>query len=189
MHLLQVLSALEENADRAQRAIAQATGLSLAKVNFCLKKLVAKGHVKLRNVARNPNKLGYLYLLTPEGVKAKSQLTYSFVRQAAAQYNAVYGKVLGCIEEIAAAGATDVVFLGTGDVAEVCYDALSRHGRLKLRAVLDDRHQGSQFRGHPVKPERSLQEVSPRVPVLLCDPDLLRKAKALVGDRALHVLR
>jgi MarR family transcriptional regulator, temperature-dependent positive regulator of motility len=188
LHLWQVLVALEENSDRAQRSIAASTGMSLSKVNFCLKRLVDKGHVKLRNVARNPNKLGYLYVLTPEGMREKSRLTYHFVRRAAAEYNRVYSRVIDCLEHIAGKGSKAIVFYGTGDIAEVCYQALSNHGRLALAAVIDDARCGSQFHGTEVRSARWLREQGDGLPVLLCDADHLLRAREWFGEERLHVL-
>ncbi len=188
MHLLQVLSALEENSDRPQRAIAEATGLSLAKVNYCLKRLVEKGHIKLRNVARNPNKLGYLYLLTPGGIREKSRLTYHFMRRAATQYGEVHGRVRSRLEHIASSGVNAVVFYGAGEIAEVCYHALVDHGRMQLAAVVDDERKNSEFHGMTVRAEEWLRESGDGVPVLVCEPELLARARKLVGAKRLHVL-
>ena len=71
----------------SQRELAQALGVSLGAANYCLKALVEKGWVKLENFQKNPNKLGYLYLLTPMGISAKAQLTASFLRRKLAEYD------------------------------------------------------------------------------------------------------
>ena len=44
-----------------------------------MKKLIEKGCVKLISFSRNPNKVGYVYLLTPKGIEQKSKLTFSFL--------------------------------------------------------------------------------------------------------------
>ena len=54
--------------------------------NYCLKALVDKGWLKLENFQRSPNKIGYLYLLTPMGIAAKSQLTASFLKIKLKEY-------------------------------------------------------------------------------------------------------
>ena len=58
-----------------QRELARTTGLNLKKVNYCLQKLLEKGYIKFQRVRKNPDKRSYLYILTPAGLKAKSQLT------------------------------------------------------------------------------------------------------------------
>ena len=69
-----------------QRALAEALGVSLGAANYCLKALVQKGWVKLESFHKNPNKLGYLYLLTPLGIAAKATLTVSFLKRKLNEY-------------------------------------------------------------------------------------------------------
>ena len=70
-----ILRILESNPGMSQRDIARELGVSLGKVNYCLKALVQKGHVKAKNFKNSQNKAGYLYLLTPGGVKAEAVIT------------------------------------------------------------------------------------------------------------------
>lgn len=83
---LDAMRLLETNPEMTQRELAKALGVSLGAANFCLKALVDKGWVKLENFHKNPNKLGYLYLLTAKGIAAKAQLTASFLRRKIAEY-------------------------------------------------------------------------------------------------------
>ena len=83
---LDAMRLLETNPEMTQRELAKALGVSLGAANFCLKALVDKGWVKLENFHKNPNKLGYLYLLTAKGIAAKTQLTASFLRRKIAEY-------------------------------------------------------------------------------------------------------
>lgn len=76
----QILKLLEQNPAASQRELARAAGVSLGKLNYCLKALVAKGLVKAENFKRNPNKLGYLYVLTPQGIAERARLTVEFLR-------------------------------------------------------------------------------------------------------------
>ena len=77
----------------SQRELAEALGVSVGAANYCLKALVEKGWVKLENFQKNPNKLGYLYLLTPMGIAAKVQLTASFLRRKMAEYEALRAEI------------------------------------------------------------------------------------------------
>ena len=70
----------------SQRQLADSLGVSLGAANYCMKALVEKGWVKLENFQKNRNKLGYLYLLTPKGITAKTQLTASFLRRKLIEY-------------------------------------------------------------------------------------------------------
>src|SRR3989304_5926386 len=58
--------------------MAQELGMSLGKANYVLRALLGKGFVKIQNFRSSSNKRGYAYLLTPEGVAAKGQLTPLF---------------------------------------------------------------------------------------------------------------
>jgi EPS-associated MarR family transcriptional regulator len=64
-------------------------GVSLGKVNYCIKKLTEKGLIKLANFTHNPNKVGYAYLLTPSGVDEKARLTFSFLKRKVIEYKAL----------------------------------------------------------------------------------------------------
>ena len=70
----------------SQRQLADNLGVSLGAANYCMKALVEKGWVKLENFQKNPNKLGYLYLLTPMGITAKTQLTANFLKRKLTEY-------------------------------------------------------------------------------------------------------
>ena len=76
---LDLLRKLESNPEYTQRELSQEMGVSLGKVNYCMKKLVEKGWIKLMNFSRNPNKVGYVYLLTPKGIEEKTKLTFAFL--------------------------------------------------------------------------------------------------------------
>ena len=61
-------------------------GVSLGKVNYCMKKLTEKGLIKLANFTHNPNKMGYVYLLTPRGIEEKTKLTFLFLKRKVIEY-------------------------------------------------------------------------------------------------------
>ena len=86
---LQVLRLIAQNPSLTQRELASVLGVSLGKANYCLKALVVKGLVKIESFAKSPNKLGYAYLLTPQGVAQKATLTTSFLRHKLEEYEAL----------------------------------------------------------------------------------------------------
>ncbi len=81
-----LLKTLEENPGLSQRDLAKKLGVSLGKVNFCLKALVTKGSVKIKNFRNNDNKLAYAYLLTPRGIEDKARITMDFLRYKTQEY-------------------------------------------------------------------------------------------------------
>ena len=82
-----VLKILKDNPAMTQRQLSKELGLSLGKTNYVLHALIDKGLMKLSNFKRSDNKVGYLYLLTPEGVEEKSILAKNFLERKSAQYN------------------------------------------------------------------------------------------------------
>jgi len=76
---LDLLRKLELNPECTQRELSLEMGVSLGKVNYCMKKIIEKGLVKLSNFTHNSNKMGYSYLLTPKGIEEKSRLTFAFL--------------------------------------------------------------------------------------------------------------
>ena len=82
-----VLKILKDNPAMTQRQLSKELGLSLGKTNYVLHALMDKGLMKLSNFKRSDNKVGYLYLLTPEGVEEKSILAKNFLERKSDQYN------------------------------------------------------------------------------------------------------
>ena len=83
---LDLLRRLESNPEYTQRELSQEMGVSLGKINYCMRKLTEKGLIKLTNFTHNPNKMGYAYLLTPSGIEARSRLTFSFLKRKIIEY-------------------------------------------------------------------------------------------------------
>lgn len=70
----------------SQRQMAKALGLSLGKTNYCVRALLAKGWLKLQKFSDNPHKQAYVYLLIPEGITNKAQLTIRFLQRKQQEY-------------------------------------------------------------------------------------------------------
>ena len=81
-----LLRKLELNPECTQRELSKEMGISLGKVNYCIKKLVEQGWVKLTNFSNNPNKVGYAYFLTAKGIEEKTRLTYAFLKIKTKEY-------------------------------------------------------------------------------------------------------
>ena len=81
-----ILRILSDNPDVSQRELAEALGVSLGKVNYCLKALKEKGLIKARNFKNNPVKRGYLYILTPQGIEEKAKVTARFFKRKLNEY-------------------------------------------------------------------------------------------------------
>lgn len=81
-----VLTYVAAHPDASQRELARALGISVGKVNYCLKALVQRGWLKLQNFRRSDNKLAYAYVLTPHGLEEKINVTHAFLRNKLAEY-------------------------------------------------------------------------------------------------------
>ena len=88
-----VLRLLETQPDLNQREMAKALGVSLGGINYCLRALVAKGLIKMHNFQANENKLGYAYLLTPQGLTEKLSLTAHFLQRKQQEYAALKAEI------------------------------------------------------------------------------------------------
>ena len=71
---LDILRKIDKNPKISQRSLANDLGLSLGKLNYCIKELNKKRLVKMKNFSRNKNKLNYIYILTPKGILKKTEL-------------------------------------------------------------------------------------------------------------------
>ena len=82
-----VLRKVQKKPQSTQRELAKELGFSLGKLNYCLKALKAKGFIKIENFKKNPNKLNYIYALTPKGISVKAKLTINFMAQKMKEYD------------------------------------------------------------------------------------------------------
>ena len=77
----------------SQRRLAMSLGVSLGKVNFCLRALVDKGWVKANNFRRSDNKLAYAYVLTSAGIEEKGRLTKHFLQRKLDEFDALQKEI------------------------------------------------------------------------------------------------
>ena len=82
-----ILKNIKNYPKSSQRDLAQKVGISLGKLNYCLKALIDKGHVKIENFKNNNNKINYFYVLTPRGINEKTKLTISFMKRKMKEYD------------------------------------------------------------------------------------------------------
>ena len=85
----QILKHLQEDPNISQRELAERLGISLGKVNYCLRGFVEKGWVKAKNFKNSNNKLAYAYVLTPKGIEEKTRVTVRFLKVRMQQYDEI----------------------------------------------------------------------------------------------------
>lgn len=88
-----ILKILEKNPEISQRDLARELGVSLGRVNFCLKALIDVGLLKVTNFRNSRNKMAYMYLLTPRGVKEKSLITERFLKLKIQEFQALEAEI------------------------------------------------------------------------------------------------
>ena len=86
---LQLLKLLQTHPHLSQRELAAKMGVSLGKVNYCMRALIEKGLVKLENFCHAESKRKYAYLLTSAGIEEKTRITLAFLRRKEAEYEAI----------------------------------------------------------------------------------------------------
>ena len=84
---LDLMHIIEQDGTASQRLIAQNSGLSIGKVNYCLKALADIGFIKIRNFNNSNKKLNYAYILTPKGIQEKSVITKQFIIKKKQEYD------------------------------------------------------------------------------------------------------
>ena len=90
-----ILRLIEKKSRTSQRAIAEQLGYSLGKLNYCLKALKTKGLIKMKNFEKNPNKINYIYVLTPRGIAEKTKLTINFMKRKMKEYDELKREIRG----------------------------------------------------------------------------------------------
>jgi EPS-associated MarR family transcriptional regulator len=99
---LELLRLLEQHPEYSQRQMSSALGVSLGKAHYLLKALLDKGWVKARNFKRSANKAGYLYVLTPNGVRQRLHLTRAFLARKEREYDELQAQIAALRAELAA---------------------------------------------------------------------------------------
>ena len=82
-----LLKYVAEHPDATQRELASELGVSLGKANYCLRALMEKGLVKVRNFRNSGRKRTYAYILTPRGIEEKIDVTHDFLRRKIAEFD------------------------------------------------------------------------------------------------------
>ena len=92
---LNLLRNISKNPRVSQRKLANDLGFSLGKLNYCLKALKNKGLIKIQNFKKNPKKLNYIYILTPQGIAQKTKLSLNFMKRKMAEYDELKKEIEG----------------------------------------------------------------------------------------------
>ena len=83
---LELMHILQKNPNISQRQLAKEIGLSIGKVNYCIKALIDIGFVKVVNFSNSNQKLKYAYILTPKGIQQKIIITKQYIAKKIEEY-------------------------------------------------------------------------------------------------------
>ena len=97
---LQALRVLERNPEMSQRELSKELGVSLGKTHYILSSLIEVGLVKADNFRRSDNKLGYAYLLTPQGIAEKAAVTARFLARKRREYIEIEQQIADLTREV-----------------------------------------------------------------------------------------
>lgn len=127
----QVLNTLSSQDISTQRQLAELSGISLGQINYALKSLMEKGLVKIGNFHKSQHKIGYLYLLTPNGIEVKSRLAIKFVVNKLHEYNSLKKTIADRLSSIEKKGHVKIVFVGP-EIVKGFVDSIIKEDKMKL---------------------------------------------------------
>jgi DNA-binding MarR family transcriptional regulator len=114
---LHILEEIELDPDITQADLATRLGVAVGSVNWYLKRLISKGHIKVRKMQRRRLR----YLITPQGIAAKSELAAAFMRASMRLYRETRVAAQEAIAHARGAGFDEIGLDGNSDLVEVCY--------------------------------------------------------------------
>ena len=116
-----LLEQIEHDPDVTQASLAAQLGVAVGTVNWHLKRLIAKGYVKVKRAERRKLK----YIITPEGIAFRARLTVDYIEQSMLLYRRTRQRVRELLGEVRHAGfdRVQIEIVGddhSADIADIC---------------------------------------------------------------------
>jgi len=127
---LSLLEQIESDPNVNQSTLATQLGVAVGTVNWHLKRLVAKGYVKVKRAERKKLR----YIITPEGIALRARLAVDYVERSFSLYRRTRQRVKEHLSRVRQAGYDRVRILGKGDMVDICRLTCIEQGI----AVVDD---------------------------------------------------
>jgi DNA-binding MarR family transcriptional regulator len=108
---LTLLEHVESDPNVNQSTLANQLGVAVGTVTWHLKRLVAKGYVKVQRAERKKLR----YIITPEGIALRARLTVDYVERSFELYRRTRNRIKEHLTVIRAAGFSRVRVLGDGE--------------------------------------------------------------------------
>jgi DNA-binding MarR family transcriptional regulator len=121
------LNLLEEIAldpDTTQANLATRLGVAVGTVNWHIKRLIAKGYIKVKRAQRRKLK----YIITPEGLALRARLTVNYIENSMELYRLTRDQARRVLQEARQRGIQEVHIDGDGDIADICRLTCLEHG-------------------------------------------------------------
>lgn len=113
---LTLLEEIERDPDTSQVTLAARLGVAVGTVNWHLKRLIAKGYIKVKRAQRRKLR----YIITPEGIALRAKLTVAYIENSMALYREVRGEARQLLSAARSKGYDLVHIDGDGDIADIC---------------------------------------------------------------------
>ena len=113
---LSLLEQIEQDPNVTQASLATQLGVAVGTVNWHLKRLIAKGYVKVKRAERRKLR----YIITPEGIAFRAHLTMDYIEQSMLLYRRTRAHVREILTDVKQAGYDSVRIVGDGDIADIC---------------------------------------------------------------------
>jgi DNA-binding MarR family transcriptional regulator len=117
---LNLLEQIESDPDITQASLAAQLGVAVGTVNWHLKRLVAKGYIKVKRAQRKKLR----YIITPSGVALRARLTVEYIDRSFKLYRDTRQIVTELLDEAQAKGYDQVrietLRQGPDDILDIC---------------------------------------------------------------------
>jgi DNA-binding MarR family transcriptional regulator len=110
-----LLEEIERDPDTTQLTLADKLGVAVGTVNWHVKRLVAKGYVKVKRAERRKLR----YIITPEGISLRAKLTVAYVENSMHLYRESRKKAQAALKAARQQGFDSIMIDGDGDIADV----------------------------------------------------------------------
>jgi len=128
---LTLLEQIEDDPDVTQASLAAQLGIAVGTVNWHLKRLIAKGYVKVKRAQRRKLK----YIITPEGLAFRALLTVDYTESSLRLYRKTRQRVRELLSQVRQAGCDQVSIDGEGDIADICRLTCMEQGIRVLQGI------------------------------------------------------
>jgi DNA-binding MarR family transcriptional regulator len=125
---MNLLEQIEKDPNITQASLATQLGVAVGTVNWHLKRMIAKGYVKVKRAERRKLR----YIITPEGITFRARLTVDYIEQSFLLYRNIRKRVRELLLDVKRAGFDQVsidtevnpedpkLSSQTNDIADIC---------------------------------------------------------------------